>query len=108
MKPAQKIIAGPAGNLELLIEVPDTPTNMLGIICHPHPLYEGSMHNKVVTTLSRVFSHVGAISVRFNFRGVGKSEGQHAYGVGELDDLRAVIRSMQQEYPEHCLLLAGF
>jgi uncharacterized protein len=109
MLPIQKIIAGPAGNLELLLEIPTVQTiKMLGIVCHPHPLYEGSMHNKVVTTLARVFNHLGAISVRFNFRGVGKSEGQYADGVGELADLHAVIAYIQREYPEHQLSLAGF
>lgn len=102
-------IPGPAGHLEAIVETPGgSCENLIGIICHPHPLYEGTMHNKVVTTLAKVFERLGAVTIRFNFRGVGKSEGQHDYAVGELDDLRAVIAWGEEHYPNHKLLLAGF
>lgn len=104
------MIPGPAGNLEAEIEVPSISSDkkLLAIICHPHPLHQGTMNNKVVTTLARVFERFGAITIRFNFRGVGNSEGQHGYSVGELDDLRAVIAWANRQYPDHLLLLAGF
>jgi uncharacterized protein len=103
------LIPGPAGNLEISLEKPQVITsNFVGIACHPHPLYDGTMNNKVVTTLSRAFNHLGLVSIRFNFRGVGKSEGEYAYGIGEVEDLRAVIEWSRQQFPGNRLLLAGF
>lgn len=104
------MIPGPVGQLESIIEVPEATFDrkLIAIICHPHPLYEGTMQNKVVTILGKVFEKFGAITIKFNFRGVGKSEGQHDYAVGELDDLRSVITWANTHNPDHKLLLAGF
>lgn len=111
MHTKQKIslIDGPAGQIEIAIDAPLTETyGVWGVICHPHPLYGGTMTNKVVTTLAKVFQHCGVHAVRFNFRGVGKSQGQFDHGKGELEDLLAVVHWIQQEHPQRELWLAGF
>jgi alpha/beta superfamily hydrolase len=101
-------IDGPQGPLEAIIkEVPDGG-GRAAIICHPHPLYGGTMHNKVVYRIARTFQDAGFTTLRFNFRGVGLSAGQHDDGNGEQDDLRAVIGFAQSHYPGHELWLAGF
>lgn len=83
--------------------------NYLAIICHPHPLHGGSKDNKVVHTLCRAWRDMGIESIRFNFRGVGKSEGHFDHGHGELEDLKAVLAFAQAHYPERQqLILAGF
>lgn len=102
------MLPGPAGNIETIIDQPITTTKLIGIVCHPHPLHGGTMNNKVVTTVTKSFQRLDIISVRFNFRGVGKSEGEYGNIVGELDDLRAVISWVRKEYPDYKLLLAGF
>ncbi|HVV69515.1 MAG TPA: alpha/beta fold hydrolase [Gammaproteobacteria bacterium] len=103
------IIPGPAGQLEALISAPDTQeSTAVGIICHPHPLYGGAMNNKVVTTIARTFHELGLHTVRFNFRGVGKSEGSYAEGIGETEDLRAVSAWARKNYPNQPIWLAGF
>jgi uncharacterized protein len=78
------------------------------IICHPHPLFQGTMDNKVVTTLMRTFSELNFCTVRFNFRGVGKSEGTFDQGIGETDDLVTVLNWVEQCLPDYELWLAGF
>ncbi|MBA2653990.1 MAG: alpha/beta hydrolase [Gammaproteobacteria bacterium] len=110
MSHTQKIfIQGAAGNLETLIEPPFiSPAKLVGIICHPHPLHEGNMQNKVVTTVVKVFQRLEITPIRFNFRGVGLSEGVHDYAKGELDDLRSVIHWAKSNYPDCQLVLAGF
>jgi alpha/beta superfamily hydrolase len=106
-------LAGPAGQLEALIETPAgagaaaTP-GAFGVICHPHPLYGGTMDNKVVWTLARAFQEFGAPTIRFNFRGVGASAGTHAEGRGELEDALAVIDHGRTRWPQAALWLAGF
>lgn len=103
-------IPGPAGNLESLLVQPDgwTEQDPIAICCHPHPLHGGTMHNKVVTILAKSFHQLGAASVRFNFRGVGQSEGQFAQGEGEQSDLLAVVHWLQQQYPSAPIWLSGF
>jgi uncharacterized protein len=103
-----KIISGPSGNLEVRCSVPDARARGLSIICHPHPVHGGTMQNKVVTTLERTMRELDAITVCFNFRGVGASEGAFADGVGELDDLRAVYTFARGFFPDLPLWLAGF
>lgn len=104
-----EIIDGPAGKLEIIVATPTTePRNAWGVVCHPHPLYGGTMHNKVVTTLVKVFQDLGVTTVRFNFRGVGKSEGQFDQGRGELDDVLAVIDWMQHQSIKNEIWVAGF
>lgn len=103
------MIPGPAGQLDTIKTVPDAHSrNTLAILCHPHPLFEGTMNNKVVTTLSRTFVKMGITTLRFNFRGVGKSDGEYGEVVGEQDDLRAVIDWVLPQHPDHTLWLAGF
>jgi len=102
-------IQGPSGELELVKGEPTgTPRSAWGVICHPHSLYGGTMHNKVVTTLAKTFQDLGVSTVRFNFRGVGKSTGQFDKGQGEVDDLLAVIAWMQHEQLKNEIWLAGF
>lgn len=103
------LITGPAGNLEAVVENPEHPQgNTVAIFCHPHPLQEGTMTNKVVTTLVRAAQALGAVAIRFNFRGVGASEGSYADAIGEQDDLKAVIAWAQHNYPGCKLWLGGF
>lgn len=103
----QLLIDGPAGELEILVTRAENPA-AVAVICHPHPLHGGTMHNKVVSTLMRAARDRGASTVRFNFRGVGKSAGAHAGGVGEIDDCRAVIDWAGSEFPGLPLWLMGF
>lgn len=107
--PKQRIqIAGPAGPLEVLVEAAQDPGAALCVICHPHPQYGGTLDNKVVYTLARAANELGAIAVRFNFRGVGQSAGEFGHGVGELEDLLAVVAWARAAYPDRSLHLAGF
>ena len=102
-------VQGSAGSLEALISgIGDSNRKHVGIICHPHPLYQGSMDNKVVTTIARIWQHLEFSTVRFNFRGVGKSEGNYGNGVGEVEDLGAVFKWAQQNAPGAHVWLAGF
>lgn len=103
-------IPGPEGNLETVIEfaADAVDTTTIAVICHPHPLYGGTMENKVVTTLARTFRELNITSVRFNFRGVGQSVGAYADGVGESKDLLAILDWLSQEYPTAEFILAGF
>lgn len=104
-----KMIEGPAGQLEMVQGEPiGESRNAWGIVCHPHPLFGGTMHNKVVTTLAKTLQTMGLHTIRFNFRGVGRSEGEFDNGVGELQDLLAVIDWVQQEKPHQEIWLAGF
>ncbi|MEZ5701231.1 MAG: alpha/beta fold hydrolase [Burkholderiaceae bacterium] len=98
-------LAGPAGVLELAIDRPEGEPRGVAVIAHPHPLFGGTMSNKVVQTLARAFVLAGWTAVRFNFRGVGGSEGAYDEGRGELEDLLAVVRD---QAPQGDLCLAGF
>ncbi|MCB1552569.1 MAG: alpha/beta fold hydrolase [Xanthomonadales bacterium] len=104
------LINGPAGTLEVAVDLPDAEHARAGVavICHPHPLHGGSMHNKVVTMLERSVRESGLATVRFNFRGVGKSEGEHDQGRGETLDLLAVAEWVTRTCPNDALWLAGF
>ena len=105
-------VKGPAGKLETIVLVPASKSRGIAIIAHPHPLYQGNMDNKVVYILSKALLESGYLTVKFNFRGVGASEGNHAEGIGEIDDVLAVTQSIRHQYdiePDHLpLLLAGF
>jgi uncharacterized protein len=100
-------LAGPAGIVEALRDEPMAGVALRGVavIAHPHPLFGGTMDNKVVQTLARAFVQAGWVALRFNFRGVGASEGAHDEGRGELDDMVAVVASQAPDGP---LALAGF
>ena len=103
-------LAGPVGPLEAITAFPLNSDAMhaIGVICHPHPLYGGTLTNKVVHSMSRTLNDLGVGTVRFNFRGVGASAGQYADGVGEVDDLLAVMDWVNASYPDHALWLGGF
>jgi alpha/beta superfamily hydrolase len=104
------MFAGPAGDIEARIETPQGVTQpaAFGVVCHPHPLFGGTLDNKVVYTLARAFHDLGMPTIRFNFRGVGKSGGSFADGVGETDDALAVIAAGREKWPGAALWLAGF
>ena len=109
-------IAGPAGELEALVEVPGAEQHAaagvarsrFGVVCHPHPLYGGTLDNKVVYTLARAFVEMGVPTIRFNFRGVGASAGSYDEGRGETADVLAVIANGRERWPGAELWLAGF
>ena len=102
----QKIsLQGGAGLIEALLDLPADAPRGTAVIAHPHPLFGGTMTNKVVQTLARAFVQTGWRAVRFNFRGVGGSEGAHDEGRGEAADMLAVIR---QVAPDGALAVAGF
>jgi alpha/beta superfamily hydrolase len=101
-------ITGAAGNLECALDLPEQAPRGLALIAHPHPLYGGTMDNKVVHTLARSFIDLGYASVRMNFRGVGQSGGEHDHGHGETDDMQLLLEHMQAQYPGLPLALAGF
>ncbi len=105
-------IAGAVGALECALDLPDAAQfaepRGIALVAHPHPLYGGTMDNKVAQTLARAFLALGYVAVRMNFRGVGKSEGQHDEGRGETDDMALLQAHMRQQYPHLPVALAGF
>jgi alpha/beta superfamily hydrolase len=102
-------IDGPAGRLESLLEAPEEgePRDVC-LVCHPHPKYGGTMHNKVVHRLARGLRRSGSVVLRFNFRGVNLSEGTYDNGRGEVDDAAAALAFLRERYPELPYALAGF
>lgn len=88
-------IDGPVGKIEVALELPGSPPVGLAIIGHPHPLYGGTLDNKVAATLARTFSGLGWLAIRPNFRGVGGSDGEHDHGNGETDDFVFIIERAQ-------------
>lgn len=108
---AHILIKGEAGQLELLTTSPDdqsTQNPSVAIICHPHPLHQGTMNNKVVYTLSKAFHNKGLYTVRFNYRGVGKSEGTYGDSIGEVADLLSVLKWVDAVLDKPSIYLAGF
>jgi uncharacterized protein len=109
------MLPGPAGDLEARLDFPAalagselrTPT-AYAVVCHPHPLFGGTLTNKVVHTLARTFNEAGMPSLRFNFRGVGASVGTHDGGPGEVQDALAAVRYCRERWPPAHLWLAGF
>jgi uncharacterized protein len=102
-------IAGPAGRLEALLQEHEARDHSIAaLVCHPHPLYGGTMHNKVVHRAAAVLHALGAAALRFNFRGAGQSAGRHDQGEGELSDARAALDFLTQRYPHARRWLAGF
>ena len=102
------LLTGPSGNLETAISKAVTASNKVCIICHPNPLQEGTMDNKVVYIISKALQTVGFDTVRFNFRGIGQSEGVYGDLVGEMEDLKAVIAWLRSTRPNAEIHLAGF
>jgi len=107
------LIDGPVGKIEVALDLPraGVPPRGLALVAHPHPLFGGTMNNKVAQTLARAFVQLGYATYRPNFRGVGATEGAHDDGIGEQDDLLALIAHMRAAAPAHAdlpLALAGF
>ena len=104
------LLRGPAGLLECAVDVPkaNDERNITIVICHPHPQHGGTMRNKVVTIIERAMRELGLRTVRFNFRGVGESEGKFDDGYGETDDLFAVVEWVRRTRPHDVLWLGGF
>ncbi len=111
-RPERLVIAGPAGDLQAIIEDPREPgappPAAFAVVCHPHPLHGGTMDNKVATTLTRSFHELGVPTIRFNFRGVGASAGSFDDGRGETEDALAAVAFGRQRWSGAALWLAGF
>jgi uncharacterized protein len=103
-------LEGAAGPLEAMLWTvpPDSDPDLAAVVCHPHPLFGGTMHNKVVYQAAKALHNRGIHVLRFNFRGAGRSEGQHDQGLGERQDVRAAIDYLAKEFPRRPILLAGF
>jgi alpha/beta superfamily hydrolase len=103
-------IPAPHGKLEGLLRLPDQEglSQMVAVVCHPHPVYGGTMHNKTVFRLAQALNQVGMPALRFNFRGVGESTGSYDEGRGEQDDVRAALDYAQAQFPDAPLCVAGF
>jgi alpha/beta superfamily hydrolase len=101
-------IAGPAGRLEAILMTPENPPVAAGVVCHADPAQGGVMHFKVVFRAAKALQQHGVAVLRFNFRGVGSSEGAHDQGRGEQDDVRAALAEMQRRFPGLPLVLGGF
>lgn len=105
---ARRHLDGAIGKLETVINDPGEPRKGIAVIAHPHPLFGGTLDNKVTQTLARSFQELGLVAIRPNFRGVGESEGMHDEGRGEADDILRVIEWARNEYGDLPLTLAGF
>jgi uncharacterized protein len=101
-------LTGHAGQMECLLDLPADAPRGIALVAHPHPLYGGTMDNKVAATLARTFVALGYVAARFNFRGVGASEGVHDEGHGETDDMMIMLAHMQSLYPGLPVALTGF
>ncbi len=105
--PGRALLEGAAGKIEVASQVPEA-ARAVAVIAHPHPLFGGTMDNKVVTTLARAFVESGCATYRFNFRGVAASGGAHDEGRGETDDMVRVIEHARSQSPGLPLMMAGF
>ena len=101
-------LEGPAGRLEAILWKPAAPTRLAALVCHPHPLFGGTMHNKVVYQAAKSLDALGLPVLRFNFRGAGLSAGAHDRGHGEQEDVRAALDFLAAEFLGLPLLVAGF
>lgn len=103
------MLEGLVGQLEAVLTIPEQiASSCVAFLGHPHSLQGGTMNNKVVTTMARAFKDLGIPSLRFNFRGVGESEGVYDDGLGESDDMISLVRLWKKELPEAKLICAGF
>lgn len=102
------LLQGPAGHIETLVATPGAEPAGIAVICHPHPLHGGALGNKVTYTLASCALKAGLVAARFNFRGVGRSEGAHDHGNGETEDTLVVIEQLRARLPGKPLLLGGF
>jgi uncharacterized protein len=101
-------IAGPAGRLEAILMHPAGPPVAAAVVCHAHPLFGGIMHFKVVFRAAKALQEQGVAALRFNFRGVGRSEGTHDQGVGEQDDVQSALDETSRRFPGLPVVLGGF
>jgi alpha/beta superfamily hydrolase len=103
-------LSGPVGRLEAVLWTPRSPTPpaLAALVCHPHPLFGGTMHNKVVFQAAKSIDALGVPVLRFNFRGAGLSDGVHDRGTGERDDVCTALQFLIAEFPGVPLLVAGF
>ncbi len=102
-------LAGEVGRLEALLEEPEEGEPIeAALVCHPHPKFGGTMHNKVVYRLARGLRKTGCVVLRFNFRGVNLSEGEYAHGIGETEDARVALQELAARYPHLSVIVAGF
>jgi alpha/beta superfamily hydrolase len=103
-------VSGPVGRLEAVLWTPRISTTppLAALVCHPHPLFGGTMHNKVVFQVAKSIDALGVPVLRFNFRGAGLSDGVHDRGIGERDDVRTALQFLTAEFPGVPLLVAGF
>ncbi len=103
-------IPAPSGHLEGILKPGEesSQANYVGLVCHPHPLYGGTMHNKVVFKTAQTLQTLGIPTLRFNFRGVGHSTGTYDEGRGEMDDVRYALEFLSRRYPGVPALIAGF
>jgi uncharacterized protein len=102
------LVAGGAGRIETAVDLPKELPRGVALVAHPHPLYGGTLDNKVVQTLAKTFVELGYVSLRPNFRGVGASEGAHDEGRGETEDLLSVVARAGKDFGDLPLVLAGF
>ena len=91
-------LTGPVGRLEALLNAGSPTATHAALVCHPHPLFGGTLHNKVVFHAMKALNSFGFPVLRFNFRGTGLSEGEHAHGVGEVEDVRAALDWIEKEF----------
>ncbi|HUE56574.1 MAG TPA: alpha/beta fold hydrolase [Candidatus Udaeobacter sp.] len=103
-------LEGPTGRLEAILWRPSDGARppLASLVCHPHPLFDGTMHNKVVYSAAKSLDTLGLPVLRFNFRGAGRSAGEHDRGHGEKDDVRAALDFLAAQFPNTPILLAGF
>jgi alpha/beta superfamily hydrolase len=106
--PERVLLDGPAGSIEIVIDMPATTPSGVALVAHPHPLFGGSLDNKVAQTLAKAFVELNLASIRPNFRGVGQSAGAHDDGRGETDDMVAVAEYARRRFGEAPPVLAGF
>lgn len=105
--PERLLIDGPAGPVELAID-PPAEVRFLGLVCHPHPLFGGTLDNKVAQTLAKALRDLGCAALRPNFRGVGRSAGSHDHGIAETEDMLAVLDYARGRWGDLPVALAGF
>lgn len=109
MYPAGNLfIASPHGQLEAILKAPRGPIRGTALVLHPHPLFGGTMHNKVVFRAAAALNDAGLLALRINFRGVGQSTGEHDEGRGEREDVRAGLDYLAENYPDRQITLCGF
>jgi uncharacterized protein len=101
-------LAGPAGRLEAILMHPEGAPRAAAVVCHAHPLHGGVMHFKVVFRAAKALQEEGVAALRFNFRGVGRSEGTHDEGRGEQDDVRAALDEVERRFPALPVVVGGF